>query len=141
MGKHTSYQKQKERAQRGQVHPVMRGIGCILMAIVPIISYGSAVLLVNYGLTKGWPIPPNWLGTPDIYPLLRRLSGLNVVLDFLQAQTNLTANIIFAIAIAVLIFGVMSMLYGYMFKIMGPPEYGPTDAPPIRGVKVKRYKR
>ena len=140
MGRYTSYQKRDVPIQRGQVHPVMRGIGCILLAIVPIVSYGTAVLLVNYGVTKAWPIPPDWLGTPIIPPLLLKLAGLRTTLDFIAAQTNLIANIVFAIAIAVVIFGVMAMIYGFIFRIMGPPQYGPTDAPPIR-VKVKRYKR
>jgi hypothetical protein len=118
----------------------MRGIGCILLAIVPLLSYGVAVLLVNYGAKNGWPIPPNWLGTPTIHPLLLRLQGLRVIWDFLRLQTNLMANLIFALAIAIVIFGVLSILYGYMFKLMGPPEYGPTDVPPVR-IKVKRYKR
>lgn len=141
MGRYTSYQKQKERIQRNQVHPVMRGIGCVLMVLVPIISYGVAVLLVNYGIRSGWPIPPDWLGTPEIHPLLWRLRGLEVVLGFLQAQTNLIANLIFAVALSVLIFGIMAVFYGFVYKLFGPPEYGPTDVPPIRGVKVKRYKR
>lgn len=141
MGKHSSYQRHQARIQRGQVHPVMRGIGCILMAIVPLISYGSAVLLVNYGVGKGWPIPPNWLGTPTFPSLLWSLAGLRVPLGYLQAQTNLMANLFFAVAIAVLIFGILSTVYGYMFKLLGPPQYGPTDAPPVRGVKLKRYKR
>ena len=140
MGRYTSYQRQEAKAQRGQVHPVMRGIGCILIAIVPIISYLSAVLIVKFGISKAWPIPPNWLGTPTIPPLLFRLAGLRTALDFIAAQTNLTANIVFAIAIAVFIFGVMAMIYGFVFRLMGPPQYGPNDAPPIR-VKVKRYKR
>lgn len=140
MGRYTSYQRQKPTGQRGQVHPVMRGIGCILFAIVPLLSYGVAVLLVNYGARHGWPIPPDWLGTPTIPSLLLRLSGLRPILDFLARQTNLIANLVFALAIAVVVFGVLSILYGYMFKIMGPPEYGPTDLPPVR-VKVKRYKR
>lgn len=141
MGRHTSYQREKARAQRGQIHPVMRGIGCILLVIVPIISYGTAVILVNYGVRSGWPIPPDWLGTPTFHQLLWRLGGLQVILNFLQAQTNLVANLIFTIALAVLIFGVMSIIYGFIFKLFGPSQYGPTDVPPIRGVKVKRYKR
>lgn len=140
MGRYTSYQRQQKSVQRGEIHPVMRGIGCVLFALVPLISYGSAVLLVNYGISKGWPIPVKWLGTPTIYPLLLKLTGLRVIFDFILTQNNLIANLVFAIAIAVLIFGVLSMLYGFMFKLMGPPEYGPTDAPPPR-VKVKRYKR
>lgn len=140
MGRYTSYQRQKATAQRGQVHPVMRGIGCVLMAIVPLLSYGVAVLLVNYGVRHGWPIPADWLGRITIPPLLLRLSGLRVIFDFLLQQTNLMANLIFTIAIAVVIFGVLSIIYGFMFKLMGPPEYGPTDVPPVR-VKTKRYKR
>lgn len=140
MGRYTSYQKQQGPVRRGEIHPVMRGIGCVLMAIVPLLSYGSAVLLVNYGLKKGWPIPPTWLGNPHIYPLLLRAQGLKPVWDFVSAQTNLAANLFFALAIAVVIFGVISILYGMLFRVMGPPQYGPTDAPPIRK-KVKRYKR
>ena len=118
----------------------MRGIGCILLVLIPIISYGTGVLLVNYGVKKGWPIPVKWLGTPAIHPLLLKLAGLRPFFDFLFAQTNLVANIIFAIAVAIVIFGIISIIYGFMFKLMGPPEYGPTDVPPVR-VKVKRYKR
>lgn len=140
MGRYTSYQRQEGPIKRGEIHPVMRGIGCILLAIVPLLSYGTAVLVVNYGTQKGWPIPPNWLGTPKFHPLLWKLEGLRTSLNFLTAQTNLMANIVFAIAIAVVIFGVLSMLYGFMFRLMGPPQYGPTDAPPPR-VRVKRYKR
>ena len=116
MGRYTSYKKKEATIQRAQVHPVMRGIGCILMAIVPVISYGTAVLLVNYGITKGWPIPPTWLGRPTIPPLLLKLAGLRTILDFIAAQTNLMANIVFAIAVAVVIFGVMAMLYGFIFR-------------------------
>jgi hypothetical protein len=118
----------------------MRGIGCLMIVIVPILAYGLSVLLVNYGASNGWPIPPDWMGTPTFHPLLWRLSGVAAILRFLQTQTNLIANVIFAIAITVVIGGVMSVLYGYIYTIFGPPRYGPTDAPPPR-VKAKRYKR
>jgi ABC-type xylose transport system permease subunit len=62
------------------------------------------------------------------------------ILAFLQKQNNLIANVIFAIGITVVIGGVMSVLYGYIYTIFGPPRYGPTDAPPPK-VKAKRYKR
>jgi len=122
------------------VHPVMRGIGCIMIVAVPILAYGIAVLLVNYGAARGWLIPPGWLGQPTFHPLLWRLQGLNVVLNFLQTQNNLTANLVFAVAITVVIGGIMSMIYGYIYSIFGPPRYGPTDEPPPR-VKPKPYKR
>ncbi|HLA06073.1 MAG TPA: hypothetical protein VJ022_01410 [Anaerolineales bacterium] len=140
MGKYSTMNRRPEVPRNRGVHPVMRGIGCVMIAIVPIIAYGVSVILVNYGLGHGWPIPPDWTGTPTFHPLLWRLSGLTYVLSFLQAQTNLTANIFFTIAITVVIGGIMSVLFGYIFKLFGPPQYGPTDAPPPK-VKVKRYKR
>jgi hypothetical protein len=140
MGKYTSYKVKEPAVKRGEIHPIMRGIGCIMFAVVPPLSYGTAVLLVNYGISRGWPIPPDWLGTPSIHPWLLALQGLRPVYNFIYAQYNLTANIIFAIAVAVVVFGVLAMLYGFLYNLAGPSQYGPTDAPPIRR-KVKRYKR
>lgn len=140
MGKYSSHARQVPRPKRGVVHPVMRGIGCLMIVIVPILAYGVSLLLVDYGLKNGWPIPTDWLGTPTFHPLLWRLSGVATILTFLQTQTNLIANVIFTIAITVVIGGVMSVIYGYIYQIFGPPRYGPTDAPPPR-VKAKPYKR
>ncbi len=141
MGKYTSYSRQKPKPRDVGVHPVMRGIGCIMIIVVPILAWGIAVLLVNYGATHGWPIPPTWYGPPTIPPLLSKLQGLQPILQFLQAQNNLKVNLIFTVAITIVIGGIMSMIYGYIYTIFGPPRYGPQDAPPIRGIKVKRYKR
>jgi hypothetical protein len=118
----------------------MRGIGCIMMVVVPILSWGLAVLLVNYGTRQDWPIPPSWFGRIEIHPLLLRLEGLRPVWNFLMAQQNLVAHLVFTVAIIIVIGGVMSVIYGYLYSIFGPPQYGPQDAPPIR-IKVKRYKR
>jgi len=119
----------------------MRGIGCIMIVVVPLLAYGVSVLLVNYGAKRGWPIPPNWYGPPSIHPLLWKFQGLQPILQFIQAQNNLDANLIFAVALTIVIGGIMSIIYGYIYTLFGPPRYGPQDAPPIKGVKVKRYKR
>jgi hypothetical protein len=141
MSKYSSYNRTPPKPRDLGVHPVMRGIGCIMMVVVPILAYGTAVLLVDYGATHGWPIPPNWYGPPAIHPLLWQLQGLQPILQFIQAQSNLEANLIFAVAITVVIGGIMSMIYGYAYTLFGPPRYGPKDAPPIKNIKVKRYKR
>ena len=140
MGKYTSYSRQKPKPRNLGVHPVMRGIGCVMMVVVPVLAYGIAVLLVNYGAANGWPIPPGWLGPPNFPDLLWNFQGLRPILQFLEAQNNLQANLIFALALTILFGGIMSMIYGYMYTLFGPPRYGPQDAPPIR-IKVKRYKR
>lgn len=140
MGKYTSQSTKREIPRNRGVHPVMRGIGCLLIVIVPILAYGVSVLIVNLGVQRNWPIPPAWLGTPTFNPLLWELQGLVVILNFLSRQTNLVANLVFASVITIVIGGVLSVLFGYIYKLFGPSQYGPTDSPPIR-VKVKRYKR
>jgi hypothetical protein len=140
MGKYTTRSVQKPKPRIEGVHPVMRGIGCIMMVVVPILAYGTALLLIDYGIRQGWPIPPDWLRPITIHPLLLNLQGLEPLWNLLLRQNNFIAVVVFTIAIIVVIGGLMSILYGYIYTIFGPPRYGPQDAPPIR-VKVKRYKR
>ena len=141
MGKYTTHSRQAPKRRSYGVHPVMRGIGCIMMIVVPILSYGAALLLVDYAIRQGWPLPTSWLQPITIHPLLFRLRGLAPLWNFLLVQDNLMAIVVFTIAIIVVIGGLMSIIYGYIYSLFGPPQYGPQDAPPIRGVKVKRYKR
>jgi hypothetical protein len=140
MGKYTTHSRQAPKPRIVGVHPVMRGIGCIMMVVVPILAYGSALLLIDYGIQKGWPIPPDWLRPITVPPFLLGLKGLAPIWNILLRQDNFIAVVVFTIAILVLIGGIMSILYGYIYTIFGPPRYGPQDAPPIR-TKVKRYKR
>jgi hypothetical protein len=140
MGKYTSYSRTPPKPRNTGVHPLMRGIGCIMMVVVPILSWGLAILLVNYGSRSGWPIPPAWMGRVEIPPFLLGLENLRPVWNFLMVQPRLIAHLVFTAAIIVVIGGLMSVLYGYIYTIFGPPKYGPQDAPPIR-IKVKRYRR
>lgn len=140
MGKYSSSARRAEGPPRNRgVHPVMRGIGCLLMVIVPILSYGVAVLLVNYVAAR-WPMPQEWLGIPKIHPVLLSLRGLDPLWGFLQRQPNLVANLLFAFFIMILVGGVLSVVYGYIFSMFGPSRYGPQDVPPPR-VKTKKYSR
>lgn len=111
-----------------------------MIILVPPLSYGIAMLLVQTGAEQGWPIPPEWLGHIEINPLAFRLKGLAPLFSLLERQTNLIANLVFAFGIMVVIGGFMAIFFGYLYKFFGPSQYGPQDAPPIR-VKVKRYKR
>ncbi len=141
MGKYTFARREPPKPRNMGVHPLMRGIGCVMMVLVPILSYGIAVLLVPVLVARGVPIPPGWLGLPAFPPLLLSGRGFaSQLIIFLASQNNLIANVVFAIAIIVVLGGIMSIIYGYMYSIFGPPRYGPQDAPPPRA-KAKPYKR
>lgn len=140
MGKYTSMSKKQETPRVTGVNPIMKGLGCFIFLLVPPLSYGIAALLVRFGVQQSWPIPPAWLGYVDIHPVVWRLEGLWPILTLIENQINLTANLVFALGVMIVIGGFMAIFFGYLYKFFGPSPYGPTDVPPIR-VKVKRYKR
>ncbi len=141
MGKYSTYTRAEPKPRNKDVHPVMRGIGCVLIIVVPILAYGLSIPLVNFGAAQGWPIPPNWFGPPSIHPLLWKVQGLQVILQFLEAQNNLEVNLAFTVVLILVLGLVMSLIYGFLYSWFGPPKYGPQDAPPIKGRKIKPYKR
>ena len=56
MGKYSSSSRRQAAPPRNQVPPLVRGIGCITMVLVPILAYGTAIYLIN-GPGRSWPIP------------------------------------------------------------------------------------
>ena len=104
MGKYTFARQEASKPRNMGVHPLMRGIGCVMMVLVPILSYGIAVLLVPVLVARGVPIPPGWLGLPAFPPFLLNGGGFaSQLIIFLASQNNLIANVVFAIAIIVVL--------------------------------------
>ena len=139
MGKYSSNSQRKAAPPRNRIPPAVRGIGCIMMVLVPVLAYGTAALLVN-GPARRLPIPADWFGAPHLPAIMYQLQGLSGITGFLMAQNNLTANLVFALALTMVIYGFMSIIYGYVYNMFGPSKYGPTDVPPPR-VKTKKYTR
>ncbi len=140
MGKYTSMSRKQETPRVTGVNPVMKGLGCFMILLVPPLSYGIAALLVPIVAQQGQFIPPSWLGRVTINPIVWRLEGLAPILSFIENQDHLMANLVFTFGVMVVIGGLMSIFFGYLYKLAGPSQYGPNDVPPLR-VKVKRYKR
>ena len=120
--------------------PLVRGIGCLLFVLVPILAYGLAAMVVNYGIGRGWPIPATWLGAPRFTPPGQNIPVISEFVTLLLGQNNLTANLIFMVGISVVLFGIIAIIYGYVYSVSGPSQYGPQDVPPPR-VKTRKYRR
>lgn len=140
MSKYKFADSKSPAPKRHEVHPIMRGISCIMMIIVPILSYIASDLLIGNGFGRQ-VIPLAWYGRIEFPPLLIQLTGpLGDALRYIASINHLAANLVLAVVIVVVVGGLMSVIYGYIYELAGPPKYGPTDVPPPR-VKVKRYKR
>lgn len=122
-------------------HPVWRGIGCVFFIVVPLLAYAFAVITVNVGVAHSWPIPYQLLGNPTVpNSVWTAAPGLAPLWTFIQQQNNLVAKLVITAVYIVVLATLISMGYALLYRFVGPPRYGPLDAPPPK-IKTKRYKR
>lgn len=140
MGKYSSSSRRPPAPKRDQIHPLVRGIGCLMFVLVPILAYGIATLVVPMTVRWGLPVPPEWYGPANIRNPATNVPYLSDFFDLILKQDNLVVNLIFALIITVVLYGVLSILYGYVYSMAAPSRLGPTDVPPPR-VKTKKYRR
>jgi hypothetical protein len=118
MGKYDRTFVQPEMARKPtEVHPIWRGIGCLLMILLPILSYASAVLLVRENFQQRWVQIPYELTRSIFLPYVGRIYFLDIAV---------------AVLLAILGFSMLMVLYSIIARVVGPPRYGPYDVPPSR---------
>jgi hypothetical protein len=138
MGKYGSF-KQEAFKRPYEVHPVWRGIGCILMVLIPLVSIVGAIVLIDEGTKKGWPFPIELMGYLHLPALAYKIPIISDIANPISSVNNLLAIIVFSVVFMILGFGIISLVYSFAYKAMGPSRYTPLDAPEVpRG---KRYKR
>lgn len=120
-------------------HPVWRGIGCLIMIIVPVLSYAAASVtmpalreagLVPYDL-MGTPRVPDWMWiSPVVAGFFQRIIG----------RPMFSAIMLLTVLYIIFLGGFFSFAYALLYRFVGPPRYGPTDAEPVRK-KIRKYTR
>lgn len=131
--------------QRGQeerpwkVHPVWRGIGCFLIILVPIMAWaGSSLFLDRFTMI---PLPPALL-KPVLLPYTTMPQIDKLILpvnNILGLGGVLYGHLFFMIIFMVIGFGVMSILYALLYRLVGPPRYSQFDVPPIKPISRRRF--
>ena len=144
MGRHTGSTTLKESSIRGakETHPIWRGIGCVLILVIPAISIVISNLLVNFALANKaikLKIPYQLLGIPKMPDILYKSAGLKPLLPLLRIP-NLYAYIVASIICILLISSVISLVYAVVYRMANPYRYGPLDEPPSR-IKAKKHSR
>ncbi len=139
MTKYNSQSRQAVKQARPQ-HPAWRGIGCLMMILVPIMSWAAAVITIGFILDNELYIPYQLLGYPILPALLRKSSALVFLFTPITQYENF-----YGIALATFIYtlflgGFLGVLYSLVYRYVGPPRWGPKDIPPPN-IKTRRYKR
>lgn len=110
------------------VHPIWRGIGCVLIVAVPILSYLGAVILVELNMEAAW--------VPSSVILMQ-----TVFVPFIQiAVPHFYANLIVAGILILVGYAAVMVFYSLLYGVVGPPRLGPLDAEPIRRPPRQKYK-
>jgi hypothetical protein len=136
--KYMKYER-KPMKRSTELHPVWRGIGCLLFIIVPVMSYAITTLLVPVIYATGI-LPreifmrvrfPDWAYDTII------ISG---PARFLTGIEYFWATIIFFFIILLVLAGLVSILYSAIYQSVGPARYTALDAPPSKH-RAKSYRR
>jgi hypothetical protein len=142
MGKYSGLSPQKESSlqKSKEPHPVWRGIGCLMMVIVPAISIVVGNGIVKFALDQHWRLPPQILGYPQLPDIIYKSSGLKTIFIPLARIPNLYAYILASLICMMLLSTVISFIYAVIYRVANPNRYGPLDAPPPK-IKAKKHSR
>ena len=139
MARNRSFQRQIP-ARSKEPHPVWRGIGCLIMLLVPALSIGISSIIIEMSLAAGVQLPPELLGYPLMPDILFRVPGLVAILSWIQSLNNLYAILVCAFTVGIILASLFALGYAAMYRLVGPSRYTGIDAPPPN-IKVRRYKR
>jgi hypothetical protein len=119
VGKYSNFSKQEgDRLKKG-VHPVWRGVGFLLMFLIPVLSYFGMIVLLDENGKRGWvPIQPDWLIKIGPDPLLLVKIGV-------------------ALALVIILFAILMFITFLINSLFAPSRYGPLDVPPATYRKRK----
>jgi len=109
MPKHTIFNKRVTKDSAPAVHPIWRGIGCILIIVIPAISYLIATILIDNRETITWFEIPQDLVVPILNDPL------------------LIVKIFYTTVVSLLIFFLIALVTFTLDRIINPKKKGPYD--------------
>ncbi len=105
------------------IHPAWRGIGCILIAVIPFASWVLGGMFWQITAQRGIAL------SPELQHSLN-FPGIKIGDTVLFPPAALPyAQILFAFTAAVVLFGLMTVLYAVIYHLSGGGRGSPLDVP------------
>jgi hypothetical protein len=101
-----------------RVHPIWRGVGCLLLIVTPVIAFGLADTLISYAVAEN----PNIFNSLDVD---------------LRGPENLFVKIGAALVLSFILYLVFSILGSLFYSLAG----GPKDERMAELTKKKPFRR
>lgn len=97
----------------------------MLIILLPIMVYAGASVLVEANVNNGWMrIPPE--------------ARTTVTFPYIASVPYFYAILAVTLLLLVVGYGVLIIIYSALYRVVGPPRYGPLDAPPPKRSRKKR---
>ena len=110
MPKHGMYSREvKKDDNKKRTHPIWRGIGFVLITVIPLISYAASTILVDNRSKLKWLVIPE------------------DVVNESFSDPYIFVRLIYAVIITFLLFFVSAIVTFSLNKYLGPPRFGPFD--------------
>jgi hypothetical protein len=136
----TKYDKYRRiAAPRRKMSPMWRGVGCLLMIVVPAISYVIGHAFLEAAKNRNL-IPLSLLGHIQFPDWVWGVPFLDTIAGFISSLNDPLAMLIFFFVTLLILSGMVSMIYSMIYQVIGPPRYTELDAVPSKH-KAKEYKR
>ncbi|MBM3152464.1 MAG: hypothetical protein FJZ96_09745 [Chloroflexi bacterium] len=130
MGKYAKYERRPFQ-RPWTTHPVWRGIGCLMMIVVPTISFLGAYEIVN-GSYRIIPVPNELLGNIQFPVWVWRFTWFTDIAQAITRFPNPLAVLVFGVSLLIVFSAILTTIYAIIFRMMGPPRYTKVDSPPFR---------
>jgi hypothetical protein len=131
MTKYIRVQHKEER--RWAIHPIWRGIGCLMGLLIMVMGYILGVEFVDYNQkAKLLDLPkvvyePVYIKYTKYVPVLKQDDVVNKFL----AKTKY-GYLGFGLIFMFIGFGAFSLIYSALYRASGPGRYSPLDSPEVR---------
>ena len=106
--------------------PVWRGIGCLLIIIVPVLAWILAYQAVEWAITSAWQLPYQLMGYAATPAILWKVPYLPVVLAFIERQPHLYMTLLVTFLFVVALSALLSAAYRSSTGWSVHPSWGRT---------------
>ncbi|GAB4536911.1 MAG: hypothetical protein Fur0018_27660 [Anaerolineales bacterium] len=105
------------------IHPAWRGIGCILLAIIPFAAWEVGGMMLQIARARGIPLSPE-LNNALYIPAMKIGDT-----ELFPAASLPYAQILFALTTSVLLFAALTIVYSIIYRASGGGRGNPLDLP------------
>lgn len=103
----------EHRSKRGKLHPVWRGVGCLIIIALGVLGYFVSGMILEANFENQWVYIPPEIISPSFAPWLPPGALLRIVVGLIAVALGYT---------------VVNVIYAIIFPI----KLGETDVPPLR---------